>query len=236
MATSGDTILSLTRDQMVTASIRKLGVVAQGQTPDAEAVTNAAQALNLRIALHRKDGLLLWTRKTYSFVPTVNVSSYNIGDGQTLNTPYPLNVIQAYKVVSSGTTRIPMEVISDWNYNRLPQGSLGGAPIQLTYQPKVNYGVLKLWPAPDAASAAATTITIVYNSPIEYFNLSTETLDMPEEWYLALIYNVALDIAPEWGVPLLERQQLAKEAKYFLDTAKENSGEDSSIFFQIERQ
>lgn len=234
MATSGETVIGLTRDQLVTAALRKLGVVAAGQTPSAEAISNAAQALNIRIAQFRKLGMPLWARKSYSFAPTVNVASYNIGDGYTLNTPYPIHIHQAYKVLTSGTTKIPMEVISEWNYNRLPTGSSTGAPIQLTYQPKVNYGVIKIWPTPDATSAAETTISIVYTAPIEIFTASGETLDMPEEWYGALIYAVAQDSAPEWGIPLKERQMLAAEAKMHLESATDNSGEDSSLFFQIE--
>jgi len=236
MATSGVTTLSLTRDQLVTAAIRKLGVVAQGQTPDSEAITNGAQALNLRIAQFRKRGLHLWKRREYSFSPTAGVASYSIGTGQALSTAYPLHIIQAYKTILNGTTKIPMEVISDWNYNRLPSGINTGAPIQLTYQPKVAQGTIKLWPTPDAASSANTTITVIYFAPVEVFTTGVETLDMPEEWYLPVVYYTALDLAPEWGIPLPDRQLLSKEAKEVLESAEENSGEDASIFFQIERR
>lgn len=236
MATSGITTLSLTRDQLVTAALRKLGVVAQGQTPDAEAISNGAQALNLRIAQFRKKGLHLWKRKTHSFAPTASVASYLIGASQTLNTAYPLHLIQAYKTISSGTTKIPMEIISDWNYNRLPSGSTTGAPIQITYQPQIAKGTIKLWPTPDATAASTTTITIIYFAPVEVFTGASETLDMPEEWYLPLVYYTAVDLAPEWGVPLQERQMLNKEAEKLLENAEEFSGEDASLYFQIEHR
>lgn len=230
MTTSNITTYQISRDDIITTALRKLGVIAMGQTPDAEAITNGALSLNTLIAELRSIGMPLWARKTYSFNPVANTATYQIGLGKTFNTAYPLHVLQAYRQDSSNTTKIYMEVIPNFNYNLYPTTS-GGIPIQLSYQPFVNYGEISLWPTPDS-SATAATITIVYQAPFQYFNSSTDTMDFPEEWYNAIIYKLAVLLAPEWGIPLADRTLLNKEAEMHLEMAKELGYEDGSLFIQ----
>lgn len=233
MATSGVTTSQLTRNQIIEAALRKLGVLAQGQTPSTEDYTNAAIALNMLVAEFRALGMPLWKRTQYSFSPTANTSSYNIGSGQTLSTAYPLKMLEAWRQDSSTSSKIPMTILANSDFNLLPSNS-SDTPIQLTYQPKINYGVLKLWPTPDSNSTNST-IYLVYQAPSEYFSASTDTMDFPEEWYNAVVYELAVRLAPEWGVPLNDRGLLMKEAKMFLDRVLDFGTEDGSIFFYPDR-
>lgn len=59
-----------------------------------------------------------------------------------------------------------------------------------------------------------------------------DNLDFPAYWTEAVIYGLTYRLAPEYGVPLQDRQTLAAEAKRFLDEALEYSTEDSSLFIQ----
>lgn len=233
MATSGISANQLTRNEYIEAACRKLGVIADGQTLSATNYTNGTYAFNALIGEFRGLGMPLWARNSYSFSPTAGTETYNIGTGQTLNTPYPLKMLQAYRLDSGASTRIPLEIVADYNFNLYPSNS-SGLPIQLTYQPKINYGVIKLWPTPDT-NAAAGTLTIVYQRPTEYVSSSTDTVDVPEEWTNAIIYNLAVRLAPEWGIPLPDRDALKKEAKDVLDRALEFGAEDGSMFFQPNR-
>jgi hypothetical protein len=124
-----------------------------------------------------------------------------------------------------------MDIIANSNFNRLPSNS-SGVPIQVTYQPKMNLGTIKVWPTPDSYSQTNVTIQLTYLRPLEYFSASTDTADFPEEWVSAIIYGLAVRLAPEYGVPLPDRQLLLKEAEMYQTTAEDNSFEDASIFFQ----
>ena len=228
--TSGIAYYQLTRDQLTTAAMRKLGVIAQGQTPSADDLTNAAMALNMAVAELRALGMPLWKRTSYSWTPTTG--QYSIGTGYTINSTAPLRVYQAYRVDSGSTAKIPMDVIGLEDYNRLPT-TPGSPPIKLNYDPKVNYGYINLWPQPDSTNTAS--VTIVYQVPYDYFNASTDTMDFPEEWYNAIVYKTAVLIAPEWGIPLPDRQLLIKEMQMYVDSAATVSQEDGSIYFQPER-
>ena len=235
MATSGVTTNQLTRNQFIEAALRTLGVLALDQTPSATEYTNALVKLNALVGEFRTKGLMVWDRTTYTMSLTSGTTSYNIGSSQTLNTPYPIHLLQAVRLDSNSETRIPMEIISDFNYNILPT-STSGVPIQLTYQQKMNLGVIKVWPEPDSYAQSYVTIQLTYLRPIEYFSAAADTADFPEEWVSAIIYNLAVRMAPEYGVPLSDRSLLIKEAEAYLQTAEDNSFEDTSLFFQPARR
>lgn len=235
MATSGVTTNQLTRNQFIEAALRTLGVLALDQTPSATEYTNALVKLNALVGEFRTKGLMVWDRTSYTMSLTSGTSSYTIGTSQTLNTPYPVHLLQAVRLDSNASTRIPMEIISDFNYNILP-ASTSGVPIQLTYQQKMNQGTIQVWPTPDSYSQSYVTIQLTYLRPIEYFSASTDTADFPEEWVSAIIYNLAVRMAPEYGVPLPDRSLLIKEAEAYLQIAEDNSFEDASLFFQPSRK
>lgn len=236
MTTSTVTTYQLTRNELLTAGIRKLGVLARGQVPDAEDLENGAQALNTLVAYLRSKGLPLWARKEYIMSLTADTSSYTIGTGQTIATPYPLKMIEAYSIPTNGNSRIPITIVSNQEYNILPTGSSSGQPIQLSYQPNINYGTIKIWPTPDSTVVSAYTVKLVYQRPFEYFSTANDTMDFPEEWYLPIIYKLAVLLAPEWGIPLEDRRELKAEAKEYLEMIDSFGEEDASFFMQPDRR
>jgi len=233
MSTSGVTTNQLTQYQFIDAALRTLGVLALDQTPETTQYANALIKLNGLVGELRVKGLQIFQRTTYTMSLVNGTSSYTIGTGQTLNTPYPIHLLQAIRLDANASTRIDMDIIANSNFNRLPSNS-SGVPIQVTYQPKINLGVVQLWPTPDSYSATNITIQLTYLRPLEYFSASTDTADFPEEWVSAIIYNLAVRLAPEYGIPLQDRNLLIKEAETYLKTAEDNSFEDGSIFFQPE--
>ena len=231
MSTSGVTTNQLTQYQFIDAALRTLGVLALDQTPTSTEYTNALVKLNGLVGELRVKGLQIFQRTTYTMTLTNGTSSYNIGTGLTLNTPYPLHLLQAIRLDANSSTRVDMDIIANSNFNRLPSNS-SGVPIQITYQPKMNLGTIKVWPTPDSYSQTNVTMQLTYLRPLEYFSASTDTADFPEEWVSAIIYGLAVRLAPEYGVPLPDRQLLLKEAEMYQTTAEDNAFEDASIFFQ----
>jgi len=105
MPTSNIYSNQLTRDQLLTAAFRKLGVIAEGQSPSAANLADGQVAINNAIAQLRGLGMPLWARSEYTFTPTTNV--YTIGTNMTLNTVFPVRLLQAYRTESNA--KIPME-------------------------------------------------------------------------------------------------------------------------------
>jgi hypothetical protein len=235
MATSSDTTYEITRNQIIEAAMRKCGRLAKGQSADSTDLSNGMLALNSIIAEYQTLGMALWARKDYSVTLVTGQRDYTIGDGQTINTPFPQKM---QKVVLETVTGGSMREIFPVAYQdfRLLNTESTGVPTSYTYQPKINLGVLSLWPLPDSTSATAYTLQLTYQRPFEGFSAAGETPDFPQEWQNALIYNLAVSLAPEFGVPLEDRKLLMQEAEKHLNNALQGSAEEASFYFQIDRR
>lgn len=227
MSTSGTTTWSLQRDAIINSALRKLAVLSGGSSPQTYEVTNAAEALNAMIKGFQTDGMPVWAIKSYTFTVSAT-SQYLIGNGQTLNTPMPLKVVQAYRN-QSNSVNIPMNVYTNYNYNLLPLSTSSGTPVNLYYQPKETFGEINVWPIP---SDTTTTITIVYQRPYEDMNSATDDVDFPSYWTEALIYGLAWRLSPEYGIPLQDRNLLMKEAEFFHEKAMSFGSEEGSLYLQ----
>lgn len=226
MATSGTTVWSLQRDEVINGALRKLAVLSGGSSAAAYEITNAAETLNAMVKGFQADGMPVWAIKKYTFTVTSGTSTYNIGNSQTINTPMPLKVLQAYRTQST-STNIPMNVYTNYNFNLLPQTNTSGPPVNLYYQPLAQYGVISLWPIP---SDSTTTVTLVYQRPFEDMNAASDDFDFPPYWTEALIYGLAWRLAPEYGVPIQDRASMMKEAEYFHQQALAYGQEEGSIY------
>lgn len=233
MTTSGQTIIEMNRDSIINAALRKLSALALGQTASSLEITIGLEALNNLVAEYQTLGMPLWSRKTYVVPMIASQTQYTIGVGLSVNTPFPLKVLQAWTVDSVGGSKQELWPNAIDNFNRLPTNLQAiGNPSQYTYQPFINYGVLSLWPAPDSSTVSNKTLTISYTAPFEGFVSSADTPYFPREWNNALIYGLADLLAPEYGIPLNDRGMLKKEADAHRDLALDFGLENASITFQ----
>ena len=226
MSTSGVSSWSLQRDAVINAALRKLVVLSGGSPAETYQVTNAAEALNAMIKSFQADGMPVWAIVKYTFTTQTNVPSYNIGSGQTLDTPVPLKVVQATRYNGTGAN-VPMNVYTNYDYNLLPQNNNSGPPVNLYYQPFPTYGKINLWPVP---SDSTTTVTISYQRPFEDMVSSTDDFDFPSYWTEALIWGLAWRLSGEYGIPIQDRQLLAKEAEMMHEQALSYGTEEGSLY------
>jgi len=229
MATSGTTTWSLNRNQVIEAALRKLTVLSGGSSPEAYQVTNANEALNAMVKALHADGMPVWAMKSHTFTVTSGTSAYNIGNSQTINTPMPLKIVQAVRANGTEYSNVPLNIYTDYDFRLLPLVNSSGVPVNLYYQPLSTYGTINLWPKP---SDSTTTITIRYQRPFEDMTSSTDDFDFPPYWLEALIYNLASRLAPEYGLPLQDRQVLKQEALFMKDQALQFGSEEGSLYIQ----
>lgn len=232
MATSGVTTWQLTRDTIISAALRKISAISKGQAVATLDTTNGTEALNAMLKSFQTKGMPLWAIAEYSFALTAT-RNYNIGVGQTLATPAPLKITQAYLKDTTAITSRPLNIQTHYDYNNLqPTSTDTGPPINLMYEPKNQLGVIHLWPKPDTYSIANCQVTITYQRPFEDMVGASDNLDFPQYWTEAIIYGLALRLAPEYGVPITDMSTLAKQASVFLLEALEFGTEEGSLFLQ----
>ena len=235
MTTSASTIFQLTTNQIINAAYRKLGVLSESTTANAAQLTTGTEALNAIVAEFQTLGMPLWARKELDITMVSGQKDYTIGVGKAISVPFPLHIYEATLSNPTTTSQIMVNRVAKEDFNNLPTGANSGVPVNYTYQQLINYGVFSVWPTPSATTPASTKITIVYQSPFEYFVASTDTAFFPQEWSNTLIYTLASALAPEQTLPLQDRQLLMKEAEMHLGLALSNGVEDGSFFFQVNR-
>lgn len=233
MTTSSSTNFEVTRDQIIKGALRLIGVLAQGETPSADQVTEASEALNLLVKAWQADGMPLWAIKKNNFSMTAT-ASYTIGNGMTIDTPKPLRIIQAFNRNNSSNVDIPMRIITKDEYWRLGNKASTGNPIQLMYDPNNLYGTIFLFPVPDTTSIANNSIHIIYQRPYEDFDAANDTPDFPQEWHDALKFGLASRLAPEYGVPATERNLINQDMMRIKQEALNMGTEEGSFYFQVD--
>lgn len=236
MTTSNSTDFSVSRDDIINRALRLIGAVAQGETPTSAQISEASTALNSLVKAWQADGMPLWALKRYNITLTASTNSYNIGVGQTIDTPKPLKVLQAWFHNTSSNVDVPMRIVTQQEYNILGNKTSSGQPIQLWYEPLNMYGTLHVFPTPSSTDAANGYITILYQRPFEDFDSSTDTPDFPQEWYDAIMYGLATRLAPEYGLDIPSRKTLWQEMSVIKQDALNFGLEEGSLYFQVDRR
>lgn len=230
MATSGDVSWTLTIGNLVQAALRKLAVISDGYTPTTTQIYAAQEAANALVASLMAEGMPLWQMVTATFTTQAGVNTYAAPSGVPLPVGMPMKVVQAWRQ-TNGQSNIPMNLYTDYNFNLLPITSSSGTPVNFYYQPFRTSGTIKLWPTPDSN---AHVITYKYQRQCYDFTetSNTEEVDFPTYWAEALIYLLAARLAPEYGVPLQDRQLLNAEAKEMKERALSFGTEEGSLYLQ----
>lgn len=215
----------LTRDDIIKGALRKCGVLAKGQTPSTEDYSDCAVALNALIQTLSTEGMPLWKRTTSTITLVAGTQTYSVS-----------NVWQIAQVVLDDTSGTQIEVTqkSLYDFNRLPDTTTG-SPVHYSYTPGLENGTLSLWPIPDTG-ATSKTLKVVYQKEFFSFNASTDTPDFPVYWTEALIYGLAHRIAPEYGVPLQDRQMLEVAFEKTKAAAEGYGDEGGSLFLMPDRR
>lgn len=226
MATSGNTSWELQRNNIISAALRKIGALAKGQSADTEDISNGSEALNSLAALLSTDGMQLWKRTEIAVTLVDGQQDYTLDDA--------LKVHQVVLRYAGSDTSYEIQWKSLYDFNNLPT-SEGGTPVHYTFTPGIQDGTLKIWPTPDATTATNYSLVAVVQKEFDGFFASSDTPDFPPYWTDALIYGLAARLAPEYGVPLQDRQMLLKEAETYKKMASDFGDDGGSIFFMADR-
>lgn len=240
MATSGNTIATMTRLNIIDSALRKLVVIGSSGSASISQIPSASIALNALVSEFRALGMSLWKRVDFN-LPLVNgQNTYVFGVGQAINTPYPLHMYQARFESPPYDTQIDVNILSFNDFNLLPNGSQG-ITVNLNYQPQINKGTLMIWPTPDTSVPANSRLVLTYQAPFEVFSIldfaqTNDDPDFPQEWGNALIYGLAVLLADEYGAPEQKKVWLEKQADKHLGMALSNGAEDGSLYLQPDYQ
>jgi hypothetical protein len=143
----------------------------------------------------------------------------------------PLRVLDAFVRTSPPNgTDIPVRLISQDEYNRFGNKESQGMPIQARFDPQSNRAIISVYPL--RAINSGDILYLECQFPIEDFVNANDDYDFPQEWGAALKYNLALHIAPEYGVSDAKFKQINFLASTTYDAVKDWDQEQASVFLQ----
>ena len=143
----------------------------------------------------------------------------------------PLRIMNLLRRDSSGIDT-PIFLISDDEYQNLSLKTSSGSVNEAYYNPtRDTNGELHVWVT---SSSVKDTIFVVYQRPFEDFDAAADNPDFPVEWFRALVYGLAYDLASDYGIPLQERALLKLDRDEILGDAMDGDEEYGSVYFGVQ--
>lgn len=207
----------MTVSEFIRATLRTLGVLASGETPTADEEQDAFVTLNDMIDSWATERLMLFTTQRLEFTLAPGVSPHTLGlatgsPGQ-LYGARPIRIDRASIIPASATgSEYPLQLLSDAEWQATQAKTSTGTPTSLWVRTSYSTLGLFLHPIPNAAD----TLIVYTTQQLGRFTATDDEFDFPPGYARAVRYNLAKELAPEFGV------SLAPEALAIADESKAN--------------
>lgn len=233
MATSGTTTFDITRDQVILEALEMLGVIAAGDSLSTEDRTTCSRTLNLIVKEWATNGWMPWLYQTTNTTLVVAQASYTISpSGANITANRPMRLAQAW-IRDANLNDTPLIALSRQEYSILTPKTQAGIPNSYFYDPQITTGVLYPWPL---INVTGYSIYIVFQRQIQDVattsSASTETFDMPQEWFLPLAFALAAKVGYKYTSNAIKLREIRTEAAALERTIADWSREEASVMFQ----
>lgn len=196
--------MTITAQNLINRALLELGVIQAGQSPTDEESNDGLLALQHLIDAFSAQGTTVFeTAKTD--VTLTGASSYTIGTGSAR----PVRLEGAWLTMTNGVG-VGVEVLGAAEFGRVPNRGATDAWVKACYYEAGTSGG-RLYVAPIAPGG---TLTVIGWQPLATVANLSATLDLPYGYIRAIVLNLALDLAPQYGKPITEGMvALAASAK-----------------------
>lgn len=190
------------QDQIIYPALKKIGVLAEGETPSATMENDALSALNGMIDSFSTEELFIFSILRELFTLNQGQQTYQMGSGAPdFNTVRPQRIMNAQiqLIGSNPVAEMPMTILNQAEYAAIIVKTITSTvPLYLYNDDAYPYANINFWPVPQA------TLTVVLNSwkPVSDFALITSAVSFPPGYLECLIYNLAIRLAPDYGATL----------------------------------
>lgn len=193
MAVSGSIDFSQTASSLIEDARRKLGIHADEEPLAATELATGLRTLNRMLKEWQADNIAISYLTEGTLTLVASQASYSFGSGGDFTT-VPFEITQMR--IRRNSTDLEMVEMGRQEYFSLPNKDNTGYPAQWYYDRQRSGGTLYVWPAPDTTSS---TLRFTYRRIVNDMDATTDDLDLPQEWYDAVVYNLAKKMMPEYG-------------------------------------
>lgn len=205
-----------TANDLIRYTLKAIGVVGVGQTPQAEDLSDAFSTLQAMLAQWQRKRWLIWHLVDVAKVST-GVPSYTVCSGGDFNVARPDRIEAAFlrQTVPAQPSAIdyPLRLLeAREDYNRIALKTMESFPQWVFYDAAFPAGILYPWPVPQAS---IYEIHITLKEQLLQFTSPTQVINLPPEYIEALWTNLALRLAPLYqatinpAIPALATASLA---------------------------
>lgn len=209
------TTATYTAGQVCTAAFRICGVVAIDRDAESAEMDIALMTLNVMMKALQIPTATLWKVSTGSISLTDATASYTV-PGRPVN-------IDAVNLRRAGID-LPMLALTWGEYRDLPDKAATGTPTQFHYQRLRETATLYVWPV--LATAAGETLEWTGRTELDDVTATSDAVDVPGEWYEALIYGLADRLCDAFPVNPQRRQFIMGRAQAALRLAEDGDRPD----------
>lgn len=128
----------------------------------------------------------------------------------------PIRALAAYRTSTDGIDT-PVALVGRTDYEGLTQKVSAGNPLQVCFEPGIVeqtssalHSTVRVWPVENGTDC--DKLVLLTEHYADDFDASTNNPQFPAEWGNALIWCLAYELAPEYGVSLGERDRLERMA------------------------
>lgn len=228
---------------IIAGAFNKLGQLGETESLTSYQIAKGVSNLISMAQAFTSYGLPPWNLATHS-IPlnlfasdatlVVGSSGLSLVPAYSAFTHYPVKINAAWR--QKDGVRQEVKVLSRKDFIGQPNRTFSSAPDYLIWEPMTYRRIqLSLYPLISSEWSSGTLVVdYQYNdTPNDYTTPTTQYPDYPDYWEEALIYNLAVRLAPEYGLSLEDRNILKQEANQALELALSNSTNDSeSIYIQ----
>lgn len=174
--------------------MRLIGATASGETLTSDEIADGLEALNAMLDQWWLQRLAVYRIDDSSYSWASGEQTRTIGaSGADLTDTRPVRLFSAYQRLNS--VDYPISVMTSEQYRRIPSKTTStDLMTHIFYDPTVPNGTLYGYPVP------STTVTIRLQTyqQIKNFALHTTSFSLPPGYEDAMVFNLALRIAPEY--------------------------------------
>lgn len=205
-----------TANDIIRLALKDIGALGTGQSPLPEDSNDALLTLNQMIAQWNKKRWMVYHLVEQAFIST-GAQTYTIGPGGNFpvaKRPDQINAafFRSLLLSSSNQVDYPMQVLtSREDYSRITLKKMTSFPEYLFYDAVFPTGILFPWPI---LQATIYELHIVYKDSLASFPTLATAFALPEEYEMALRYNLAVKMAPSYGADVPQDvRALAREGR-----------------------
>lgn len=209
----------MTAHDLITASLKSIGVIAAGETASAEDAADGLSRLNDLMDAFSTERLTIYEVVRTTKTLTAGTASYSIRSGGDINIVRPVWIERAgliQDINADPQTEQPIRVLTDQEWARVAQKDFDSTYVQGIYYTHGwsagERSLIYVYPVP----TTSTTALVLYTPGVatgEFADLTTD-YTFPQGYRRFFRTALALELAPEFAAPISpELREQARDAR-----------------------